>query len=42
MANGGSQAGDLIGAVATGLHHTAVGSELPLQPTAELVETADP
>ena len=41
---GGSQARDLIGAAATGLHqsHSNVGSELCLQPTPQLTATPDP
>ena len=44
MANGGSQARDLIGAVATGLRqsHSYAGSELRLQPTPQLTATPDP
>ena len=44
VAYGGSQAGSLIGAVATGLRqsHSNVGSEPRLQPTPQLTETPDP
>ena len=43
-AYGGSQARGLIGAVATGLHHSHsnVGSEPSLQPTPQLTATPDP
>ena len=43
VAYGGSQARDLIGAVATGLHHSHsnAGSELRLRPTAQLTATLD-
>ena len=41
---GGSQARGLIGAVATGLHHShgKAGSEPHLQPTPQLTGTLDP
>ena len=44
MAYGGSQARDLIGAVAAGLRqsHSNMGSELRLQPTPQLMATLDP
>ena len=44
MAYGGSQARDLIGAVAASLHqsHSNTGSELRLQPTPQLMATLDP
>ena len=43
-AYGGSQAKDLIGAVATSLHHSHsnVGSELHLPPTPQLMATLEP
>ena len=43
-AHGSSQARGLIGAVATGLHHSRsnAGSELRLQPTPQLTATLDP
>ena len=43
-AYGGSQARGLIGAVATGLHHSHsnAGSEPRLQPTPQLMATPDP
>ena len=43
-AYGGAQARGLIGAVATGLHHSHsnTGSELSLQPTPQLTEMPDP
>ena len=44
MAHGGSQARDLIGAVAANLHqsHSNVGSESCLQPTSQLMAMPDP
>ena len=44
MAYGGSQAGGLIRAVATGLRqsHSNTGSELCLRPTPQLMATLDP
>ena len=44
MAYGGSQARGLIGAVAAGLYqnYSNTGSELRLQPTAQLLATLDP
>ena len=44
MANGDSQARGLIGAVATGLHHSHsdAGSKQHLQPTPQLTATQDP
>ena len=43
-AQGSSQAGGQIGAVASGLHHSCsnVGSKLLLQPTPQLMATPDP
>ena len=44
MACGGSQARDLIGATAAGLHysHRNARSEPCLQPTSQVMETPDP
>ena len=42
MAYGGSQAKGLIGAVAAGLCHSNVGSNLCLQPTPQLTAMPDP
>ena len=42
VAHGGSQARGLIGAVATSLRHSNVGSKLRLRPTLQLMASLDP
>ena len=42
VAYGSSQARGRIGAVATGLHHSSLGSEQSLRPTQQLTATPDP
>ena len=42
VAHGASQTRGLIGALATGLHHSHTGSEPCLQPTAQLTAMLDP